>query len=143
MLASGPPQPHVALGHESFAKVELPEFQQHFLDDPFVYQADPLVFRCLQSGKLVEAIPFLERAQQIDPSSYDNGYDLALAEFLAGRLAKATQLVQNLIKVKSTGELHDLLGQIEEKNGNSVAAVKEFEIAAHLDPSEENLFDRS
>jgi tetratricopeptide (TPR) repeat protein len=94
-----------------------------------------------QSGRLVEALPFLERAQQIDPSSYDNGYDLALAEYLAGRLTKATQLVLNLIKVKSTGELHDLLGQIEEKNGNSVAAVKEFEIAAHLDPSEENLFD--
>src|ERR1017187_4889035 len=56
MLASGAPQRHVALGHESFAKVELPEFQQHFLDDPFVYQADPLVFRCLQDGERWEHV---------------------------------------------------------------------------------------
>jgi tetratricopeptide (TPR) repeat protein len=49
--------------------------------------------------------------------------------------------VQSLIQEKNTGELHDLLGQIDEKDGKSVAAVNEFEIAAHLDPSEENLFD--
>ena len=94
-----------------------------------------------QSGKLVDALPLLERAQAIKPSSYDNGYDLALAEFLTGRLAEATQLVQTLLQEKNTGELHDLLGQIDEKGGKSVAAVNEFETAAHLDPSEENLFD--
>ena len=94
-----------------------------------------------QSGKLVDALPLLERAQGINPSSYDNGYDLALTEFLTGRLAEATQLVQTLIQEKNTGELHDLLGQIDEKGGKSVAAVNEFETAAHLEPSEENLFD--
>jgi tetratricopeptide (TPR) repeat protein len=95
----------------------------------------------IQSGKIAEARPLLERAQQIDPTSYDNGYDLALAYFLTGRLSEARQLVQNMVKLKNTGELHDLLAQIEEKDGKYVAAANEFEIASHIDPSESNLFD--
>jgi tetratricopeptide (TPR) repeat protein len=95
----------------------------------------------VQSGKLVDARPFLERAQQISPSSYDNGYDLAMADYLTGHLADARQVIQSLLEKKNTGELHDLLGQIEEKDGKFVAAVREFETAAHMDPSEDNLFD--
>ena len=61
--------------------------------------------------------------------------------FLPDGLQRQPQLVQTLLQEKNTGELHDLLGQIDEKDGKSVAAVNEFETAAHLDPSEENLFD--
>ena len=39
----------------------------------------------MRIGKLPDAIPFLKQAQQIDPSSYDNGYDLALAYLLTGQ----------------------------------------------------------
>ena len=39
-----------------------------------------------RSNKVAEAIPFLERAERINPSAYDNGYDLALAYLLEGRL---------------------------------------------------------
>src|SRR5271170_7115885 len=95
----------------------------------------------IQSGKIPEALPFLEAAQRIDPSSYDNGYDLAQAYFLTGRLDQARQAVQNLVRQKNTGELHDLLAQIEEKDGKFLAAANEYEIAAHMDPSEENIFD--
>src|ERR1700692_3675962 len=48
------------------------------------------------------ARPFLEQAQRIDPSSYDNGYDLALAYVLTGRLTDARQWVQDLLKTKNT-----------------------------------------
>ena len=95
----------------------------------------------IKSGKISEARPLLERAQQIDPSSYDNGYDLAMADLLTGQLAEGRQLVQGLLQKKNTGEIHNLLGQIEEKDGKFVAAANEFEAAAHLDPSESNLFD--
>ena len=95
----------------------------------------------VQSGKLTDALPLLEQAQQIDPSSYDNGYDMALADFLTGRLSAAKQMVQILLEKKNSGELHDLLGQIDEKDGKFVAAENEFETASHLDPSEDNLFD--
>ncbi len=92
-------------------------------------------------GKLPDAVPFLKEAQQINPSSYDNGYDLALAYLLTGGPAQARELVHSLLQKKDTAELHNLLGQIEEKDGKFVAASNEFEAAAHQDPSESNLFD--
>ena len=95
----------------------------------------------VRSGKVAEAAPFLEKAQQINPASYDNGYDLSLAYIQTGRLADARQLVHDLLKRKNTAELHNLLGEVEEKDGKFVAAANEYEIAAHMDPSESNLFD--
>ena len=95
----------------------------------------------IQSGKIADARPFLEQAQRIKPSSYDNGYDLAMANLLTGRLGEARQLVQNLMRSNNTGELHNLLAQIDEKDGKFVEAANEFGIAAHMDPSEDNLFD--
>lgn len=95
----------------------------------------------IRAGKLSEALPFLRQAQQINPSAYDNGYDLALAYLYTGDPAKARRLVQILLQAKNTAELHNLLGQIEERDEKFVAAVSEFEIAAHQDPSESNLFD--
>jgi tetratricopeptide (TPR) repeat protein len=92
-------------------------------------------------GKLPEAIPFLNQAQQITASSYDNGYDLALAYVLTGKPEPARTLVQQLLQEKNTAELHNLLGEIEEKDGRFVDAANEFETAAHQDPSESNLFD--
>lgn len=94
-----------------------------------------------RSNEVAEALPLLERAQQIDPSSYDNGYDLALAYFLMGRTAEARKLIGDLSARKDTAELHNLLGEVEEKDGNFVGAANEFEAAAHLDPSESNIFD--
>ena len=89
----------------------------------------------IQSRKIEEAIPLLEKAQEIR-LSYDNGYDLALAYFLTGKLGQARLLVQNLEQIKDTGELHNLLAQIEEKDGKFVAAANEYERAAHMDTSE-------
>jgi tetratricopeptide (TPR) repeat protein len=95
----------------------------------------------IRAGDLNQAVPFLRAAQQINPSAYDNGYDLALAYLYTGDPAKARRIVQILLQAKDTAELHNLLGQIEEKDEKFVAAVSEFEIAAHRDPSESNLFD--
>src|SRR4029077_19874920 len=87
------------------------------------------------------ATPYLEQAQRIKPDSYDNGYDLALAYLTTSRPAEARQLLQTLLKQKDSAELHNLLGEVEEKDGKFVPAANEFELAAHLDPSESNLFD--
>ena len=95
----------------------------------------------VQSKKIADAVPFLERAERIDPSSYDNGYDLCLAYLVSGRLADARQQIQQLLKQKNTAELHNLLGEVEEKDGKFVEAANEYELAAHADPSESNLFD--
>ncbi|AXC11286.1 TPR repeat [Acidisarcina polymorpha] len=94
----------------------------------------------VQTGKVAQAQPLLEEAQRLQPTSYDNGYDLAQTDLLIGKLPEARLVVQRLILEKNTGELHNLLGQIEEKDGKFVEAAKEFETAARLDPSEDNLF---
>src|SRR5690348_1119009 len=95
----------------------------------------------IKLGKLPDAIPFLKQAQQIKPSAYDNGYDLALAYLLTNNANSARQLIHDLLKHQDTAELHNLLGHIEEKEGNFVVSANEFEAAAHKDPSESNLFD--
>ena len=124
----------VALAGEQFRKA-------HELD-PRTYDTNHnLGEYYVQAGKLADARPLLEEAQKIDPTAYDNGYDLAMADFLLGRYDEARVLVQDLVKKKDTGELHNLLGQIDEKDGKFVAAANDYETAAHMDPSEQNLFD--
>ncbi len=95
----------------------------------------------VRSGKIAQAVPFLEKAQQLDPSSYDNGYDLSLTYLMNGKLSSARDLLQNLLQRKDTAELHNLLGEIEEKDGKFLEAAHQYELAAHKDPSESNLFD--
>jgi len=131
-----------SLSHSGNATAALEQFKKALELEPNDFTANHNLGEFyVQTGKLADARPLLERAQQIDPSSYDNGYDLALADSLTGRLGEARQLVQTMIQKKDAGELHNLLAQIEEKDGQYVAAVNEFEKAAHMDPSDDNLFD--
>ena len=95
----------------------------------------------IRSGQLAKAVPFMEQAQRIQHASYDNGYDLALAYLLTSRFADAHKLIEGLLKLKDTAELHNLLGEVDEREGNFVPATNEFQSAAHADPSESNLFD--
>ena len=95
----------------------------------------------IRAGKIAESTPYLDKALRINPAAYDNGYDLSLAYLQMDRLVDARQVAQALLKQKDTGELHNLLGQIEEKDGKFVPAANEFEIAARMDASESNLFD--
>lgn len=95
----------------------------------------------LAAGKLNDAVPYLETAQKINSAAYDNGYDLALAYAKTGKLDDGRNLVQDLLKQKDTAELHNVLGDIEERDGKFVAAENQYETAAHMDPSESNLFD--
>jgi tetratricopeptide (TPR) repeat protein len=130
-----------SLYHSGKLQAAEDQFRKAIDLDPQNYDANHNLGEIfVQSRRIAESIPLLEKAQEIHPS-YDNGYDLALAYFLTGKLDRARQQVQNLTQIKNTGELHNLLAQIEEKDGKFVAAVNEYETAAHMDPSEDNLFD--
>jgi len=140
---SGPARTNLAATLLRTGKAELAgeQFRKALALEPHDYDANHNLGEFyIQAGKIADAIPLLERAQSISPS-YDNGYDLAQADFLTGRLAEARQTAQALVHTKDTGELHNLLGQIEEKDGKFVAAANEFQAAAHMDPSDDNLFD--
>ncbi len=94
----------------------------------------------LRESKVDDALPLLEAAQRIHPAAYDNGYDLALAYLLVGRLKDSRQLTSTLVSQKNSGELHMLLGRVNEKEGHFLEAADEFAVAARMDPSEDNLF---
>ncbi len=91
--------------------------------------------------KLAEALPYLKRAQGANPRAYNNGYDLALAYEQTGKLDEARQQVEQLIKTNDTPELHSLLADIEEQAKNYLVSAAQFEQAAHMDPSESNIFE--
>lgn len=95
----------------------------------------------IAAGNLAEAIPALAKAYLIKPDAYDNAYNLALAYLETGNSAKAKTVAEDLLSQRNTAELHNLLGEIDEKNQNFIAAEHEYETAAHMDPSESNLFD--
>lgn len=117
------------------------EFRKALALEPNDYSANHnLAQFYIHSGNIAAAQPLLARAQQIRPDAYDNGYDLGMADLLLGKLGSARTTAQRLLKQRDTGELHGLLGQIDEKEGSYVAAVNEFEAAAHIDPSEQNIF---
>jgi tetratricopeptide (TPR) repeat protein len=129
----------VETGRLSLAEAE---FRRALALDPRSYDTNHNLGEFyVAAGKLPVAVSFLETAQKIKPDAYDNGYDLALAYVETGRNAQAERSVAALLKQKDTAELHSLFGEIQEKNGNFVAAEHEYEAAAHMDASESNLFD--
>src|SRR6266566_6806756 len=141
---SAPARTNLASNLARLGKIELAteQFKKAVELDPRNFETNHnLGESYVRSRKIAAAAPFLEKAQKIDPSSYDNGYDLSLAYLKTGRLADARQLIHDLLKQKNTAELHNLLGEVEEKDGKFVPAANEYELAAHLDPSESNLFD--
>jgi tetratricopeptide (TPR) repeat protein len=95
----------------------------------------------LQAGKVAAAIPHLERARALDPAHDANGYDLALAYLETGALDAARQQVRRMLEAKETAELFNLLGDVDARAGDYVAAAAGYQRAAHLAPTEEHLFD--
>jgi len=92
-------------------------------------------------NKLVDALPWLEKAARINPADYNNGYDLALARLETKDLDGARKQLSEMLARQDRSELHNLLGDVEEAAGRVDEAEKQYERAARMDPSEKNLFD--
>jgi tetratricopeptide (TPR) repeat protein len=75
-----------------------------------------------------------------DPARHGNEYDLASAYKESGDYNLAREHVQNMLAQQDTADLHRLLGELDEKTGDPLAAVHEDEQAVRLDPSERNYF---
>ena len=95
----------------------------------------------LHEGGLSRGIVYLKKAQQIDAQHYDNGYDLALAYLETGQAQAARGQIQKMLASQETAELHNLLGETEDKLGEYVVAANEYHRASELEPSEQNIFD--
>ena len=127
--------------HSGKGTLAIEQFREALQLDPKSYDANhDLGELYAASDKVALAQPLLDSAQRLRPDSYDNGYDLAMADFLLGRLEDARRVAAGIEQIRNTGEVHNLLAQIDEKDGKYVDAANEYEIAAHLDPSEDNFF---
>ncbi len=92
----------------------------------------------------------LRETQKQSPSSFAANYALGKSLVDGGREAEAKpflahaseiELGKNAVSAQEKADLHHLLGQVAELNGDPVSAVREFQGAAELDPNETNIFD--
>lgn len=101
--------------------------------------------RYLKMHQLAQAIPCLENAHAMDatgdPVGLTVAYDLGLAYLQVGEAGAARELIEDQLKIENKPELHDLLGAIESKQQHFHAAATQYQIAAQMDPSEQNIFD--
>jgi tetratricopeptide (TPR) repeat protein len=95
---------------------------------------------CFHLGSYREAIPPLETAYQINPVNRNNEYDLALAYKEAGDFSKAREHIEKLLAHEDNADLHRVSGDLDEEIGDSLSAVRAYEQAVRVDPSEQNYF---
>jgi tetratricopeptide (TPR) repeat protein len=105
----------------------------------------------IEHGKAAEALACLERASQLRPGDYENSYLLSLAYVDTGQYQHARMNVLALLAEQGNGrqplvqsqqaDLHHVLGDIEEKLADPLAALHEYQTAAELNPTEGNVFD--
>lgn len=95
----------------------------------------------IRHNRISTALPWLEKAESLDPTDYDNDYDLALARLQTKNPEGARKLLREMSSRQDRAELHNLLGDVEEAEGHVEEAAAQYEAAARMDPSEKNLFD--
>jgi tetratricopeptide (TPR) repeat protein len=132
----------LALVLTTLARADSAAAQPDPSPDPASFTAQyALAVSNLTKGDVKAAIPYLRRAYAIDPAHYDNGYNFGVALLQLGSLDEARTIVSQLLTVKETGELRNLLGDVEETAGNLRDAADHFQRAAHMHATEEHLFD--
>jgi tetratricopeptide (TPR) repeat protein len=110
--------------------------------EPGSFEANSRLGRVLlESGHARDAIPYLAHAAQLNSSNFETAYELAMAYADAGDLDRARAQALALLAVRETAEVHHLLGDVQEKMGDSLDAVHEYQRAAELAPTEKYLFD--
>jgi tetratricopeptide (TPR) repeat protein len=71
----------------------------------------------------------------------NNPFDLALAYRAKGEFTRARKEVRKMLANGDTADAHRLLADLDERLGDPLEAVHEYEKAARMDPSEQNYFD--
>jgi tetratricopeptide (TPR) repeat protein len=122
-----------------------PENEQSLRDaahQPDSFEANHLLGNMLLAEhKPREALPYLEKAAQLKSGDYENNYELARAYANSGDYPHSQATARQLLAQRDTAEVHHLLADNEEKLGDPLAAVRDYQRAAELAPSESNLFD--
>ena len=115
---------------EVLRKLTLPEPQE-------VVLRQRLAELLIAEGRFSEATEEIKRAVELEPSRGDLSFNLALAQFNAGRFDDALATAENTQKVAESAELEDLIGDIQEARGDNLSAVRNYQAAVTLAPNEE------
>jgi tetratricopeptide (TPR) repeat protein len=91
-------------------------------------------------GSYLQAVPHFEETLKQEPSSYATAYNLALAYKNSGNSQAAIKLVEATLAKKPTAELHSLLASLQETAGNYLEAVRHFQKAVELEPTNEQYY---
>jgi len=126
-----------ALGKTDEAQQTLKEILPLLAGNPEAHeQVTTLLF---SEGLYGEAIPILEQSVRHFPNSEPAWRNLAQAELRTGALEKAREHAEKALQVEETPAGHILLGDILEAARNPVEALRHYQLAVKLDPSETNL----
>lgn len=115
--------------------------------DPQSFDANyELAGLLIDKGKAAEALPYLETASRLEPDDYAIVFEVARAHVGTGDYQQAkSELLSLLASPDKSGQEkakgYHLLGQVDEKLGDPLRAVREYQQAAEVIPSEANLFD--
>jgi len=139
-------EPHAAPSLATSLSSQERYLQEAVAREPGNFAANQKLGKLLVAeGKAREATRYLERATELNPSSYESAYQLAIAYAGSGDYQRSRSHVRTLLTrgrdAQDNAALHHLLGEVEGKLGNPVEAVREYQLAAELNPSEMNLFD--
>jgi len=74
-------------------------------------------------------------------STANGRYDLALAYQAEGDFAQAREQVRKVLAVSDDADGHRLSGDLDERLGDPLEAVRQYEQAARMEPSEQNYFE--
>lgn len=111
--------------------------------DPYYAEAYlTLAMLAERQGNMTEAQKCYNEAARINPTIADAKIKIAFSLINAGKLDEAFKMLQEMLGSNPRNpDLHNGLGIIYSKQGNSVRAKEEFEQALHLDPN--NAFAKS
>ena len=95
----------------------------------------------LHKENWMESTRWLSKAYRLSRGNESIGYDLAFAQMQSGALETSKRQIDQLLVRSDTARLHNLLGEVEDRNGSYLAAAREFHRAAEIDPTETYIFD--
>ena len=89
------------------------------------------------NGDDVAAAAEMEKALELAPRDKDLAHATAVAQFRAGRLDQALASAEKSKAIQDDAGIENLIGDIQERRGDSLAAVHSYQIAVTLAPDNE------
>ncbi|GAC1689554.1 MAG: hypothetical protein NVS9B5_29740 [Terriglobales bacterium] len=90
-----------------------------------------------RAGLYAEALTDFEEASRLAPNRSDLLFDQSLALFRLGKLDTALATAMQAKTLEDSASLESLIGDIQEKRGDALAAVQSYQAAVTLEPWEE------